>query len=297
MEKFNIDLGNKITALREAAGQTQSEIAELLGYKSHQQVSYLENGQRSLNVQQIAILAKHFNVSADYLIGLSEAKTTDKDLQYICDYTGLDENAINVIRKHCIFNARVEPISDIELGNRDTLYLLKSTDRLKDTVNEFINSTAFTSIIDNISHIKYVDCYAALITGLLFEDYDFANKFTDIDSGDKEKDICETINSICELHEYNKYSVFDNEKDLTMLNVYRVLLNYFEKQTPMLNAVDKHATFKMLDIVMYALISANKSYENINDIDNELTALKKQSRSKEMFNAAYNAFKEVINNE
>ena len=42
-----------------------------------------------------AKIAKYFQVSADYLLGLSNTPTTDEDLKFICDYTGLSDTVIN----------------------------------------------------------------------------------------------------------------------------------------------------------------------------------------------------------
>lgn len=42
-------------------------------------------------------LAKYFNVSADYLLGLTNNKTTDTDLQAGCKYTELSEQAVKSI--------------------------------------------------------------------------------------------------------------------------------------------------------------------------------------------------------
>ena len=38
-------------------------------------------------------------MSADYLLGLSNTPTTNKNIQFICDYTGLEENTIEELRK------------------------------------------------------------------------------------------------------------------------------------------------------------------------------------------------------
>ena len=44
-------------------------------------------------------IANHFNVSADYLLGLSEASTQDVELKAVCEYTGLSQKAIEKILK------------------------------------------------------------------------------------------------------------------------------------------------------------------------------------------------------
>lgn len=52
------------------------------------------NGDRKITTDYIVKYANYFEVSADYLLGLSDVPTTDKDVQFICDYTGLDLGAV-----------------------------------------------------------------------------------------------------------------------------------------------------------------------------------------------------------
>lgn len=58
------------------------------------------NGDRNLTIDYVIKYAKYFNVSADYLLGLSEAKTSDKDLQYVCNFTGLSEESVLQFNHH-----------------------------------------------------------------------------------------------------------------------------------------------------------------------------------------------------
>lgn len=55
------------------------------------------NGDRNITVDYVIKYAKYFNVSADYLLGLSDVPTTDRDLRFVCEYTGLSETAVNKI--------------------------------------------------------------------------------------------------------------------------------------------------------------------------------------------------------
>lgn len=107
MKQFNtIDFGNKLTDLRIEKGETQSDIKTMLGYNKHQQVSYLENGTRSPSVEQIIKISQYYNVSADYLLGLTDAPTADKDKQFICDYTGLKAETVDYL--HFLFTDEIE---------------------------------------------------------------------------------------------------------------------------------------------------------------------------------------------
>ena len=52
---------------------------------------------RSVGYDKIAALAKHYGVSADYLLGLSPNPTTNKDIDAICNYTGLSQSSIQCL--------------------------------------------------------------------------------------------------------------------------------------------------------------------------------------------------------
>jgi len=59
----------RIKDLREDHDYKQTDIAKILG-TSRQQVGRWENGLQMMGVDKYVILAKFYNVSADYLLGL-----------------------------------------------------------------------------------------------------------------------------------------------------------------------------------------------------------------------------------
>lgn len=63
--------GQRLKEIRRKAGENQTELGELLGVKKSQ-VSELENGNTSTTVEKVAIICEHYNVSADYLLGLKD---------------------------------------------------------------------------------------------------------------------------------------------------------------------------------------------------------------------------------
>ena len=71
----------------------QRELAKQLNVKDNI-VSYWCKGDRTPNTSQIIQIANYLNVSTDYLLGVTDVTTTDKDLQFVCDYTGLKEETI-----------------------------------------------------------------------------------------------------------------------------------------------------------------------------------------------------------
>ena len=64
-------IGKIIKDLRKEIGCTQNKLADILGI-TQDSVSLWENGKRIPDTQYIIAMAKFFDVSADYLLGLSD---------------------------------------------------------------------------------------------------------------------------------------------------------------------------------------------------------------------------------
>ena len=78
MSNNNI-IGERIKELREQAGENQEELGEMI-FSSQTAISHYENGRIKPNVDTLTAISKHYNVSADYLLGL-----TDKKAKTPCD--------------------------------------------------------------------------------------------------------------------------------------------------------------------------------------------------------------------
>lgn len=77
-----ITLGNRLKSLREQAGMTQKETAELLGCTtSHYQK--IEYGKVNISVTSLATAAEHFHVSADYLLGRTDQREQGKAIRKV----------------------------------------------------------------------------------------------------------------------------------------------------------------------------------------------------------------------
>ena len=57
--------------LREDADKSQEEIAKIIGTSQSYYAQY-ENGKRAIPFERVVILAKYYNVSLDYLAGLTD---------------------------------------------------------------------------------------------------------------------------------------------------------------------------------------------------------------------------------
>ena len=112
----NKTVAARLAAARKENNYTQEEIADLLKC-SRATITNYENGRRSPDYESLVILAKKYNVTTDYLLGVTGAETTDKDIRYICDYTGLSEKAVEKLNKYKLCSeCEKDPLTDEELA-------------------------------------------------------------------------------------------------------------------------------------------------------------------------------------
>lgn len=88
--------GYNLRKLRNEKGISQQALSNELQI-SKAALSYYENGQRVPDIDTLKKVAVYFNVSADYLLGLSDVSSNDKDLKEVCAYTGLSEKIIKTL--------------------------------------------------------------------------------------------------------------------------------------------------------------------------------------------------------
>lgn len=70
---MNVITGERLRALREDSDLTQREIAAMLNC-SQVSYSHYEIGRRDIPIDYLVILADFYNVSVDYILGLTESK-------------------------------------------------------------------------------------------------------------------------------------------------------------------------------------------------------------------------------
>ena len=66
-----MDYRNRIRNVREDNDLTQAQIGKLLN-KSQQGYNHIEAGRAELKIEDLIRLCKYYNLSADYLIGLTD---------------------------------------------------------------------------------------------------------------------------------------------------------------------------------------------------------------------------------
>lgn len=96
MENVN-KFGERLLKLREERNETQQQLADAIGI-TRQSLSRYETNERTPNIDLIYNVSKHYNVSADYLLGLADVQSLDNDIKTACKVTGLSEEAIKAIK-------------------------------------------------------------------------------------------------------------------------------------------------------------------------------------------------------
>ncbi len=63
--------GKRLLEVRTVSGEKQPALAEVLDV-SVTQISEIENGKKGTTLPRLALICQHYNVSADYLLGLTD---------------------------------------------------------------------------------------------------------------------------------------------------------------------------------------------------------------------------------
>ena len=105
---------------------------------NRQSVDRYMNGERLPDLPSIYQLCKKMNVTADWLLGMSDVRQPSAEIRAVCEFTGLSESAIGKISNPDIGNPIGKRLSKIiESENFYHLMLeykkfLESADKLKD---------------------------------------------------------------------------------------------------------------------------------------------------------------------
>ena len=67
------EFGLRLAELRKENGETQKVLGEVVGV-TKTQISDMEHGKISTTLEKLFIICEHYNVSADYLLGLTEER-------------------------------------------------------------------------------------------------------------------------------------------------------------------------------------------------------------------------------
>lgn len=89
----------RITALRQVEHLSREEVAKKLGCTASAVGNY-ENAYRIPDYDTLIALADLYCTSTDYLLGRTDILSMEIDRQFVCEYTGLSEDAISKIKNY-----------------------------------------------------------------------------------------------------------------------------------------------------------------------------------------------------
>lgn len=160
-----MELGERILELRTEKGFTQEELGEKIGV-NRQTVSSYERGLRTPNAEQLIILSETFEVTTDYLLGISIEKFPSMD-KASAEYTGLNISTVKNLhktyeackKKSVLYNENQEKnilyflICDSFINGKviDLDYLLKYSTNIID------RNKRFTALFDKYIELKESD--------------------------------------------------------------------------------------------------------------------------------------------
>lgn len=95
--EFKNEFKIRFRQLREEKGITQAAFADFLEL-SRPTIGFYENGDRMPDALALRRIAEKCQVSADYLVGITETRTMNISVRAICEATGLSENSVSFLK-------------------------------------------------------------------------------------------------------------------------------------------------------------------------------------------------------
>lgn len=94
----NTTFSSRLKALMKESGLTQVALGTAIG-KSRQTIAYYCDGSITPDLEVLSNIARFFQVSSDYLIGLSDDRALDATFQQVHTVTGLSKDAYDALRQ------------------------------------------------------------------------------------------------------------------------------------------------------------------------------------------------------
>lgn len=115
----------RLNQLLTDSGKTIVGFAKFLG-TTRQSLGYYLNGERVPDALMVKQICERCNISADWLLGLSDVKKPDADIQAVCEYTGLSEASISKLKNFTGFGH--DNVIELLLSTEDGIRLLNNLD-------------------------------------------------------------------------------------------------------------------------------------------------------------------------
>ncbi len=136
----------RLRALREEKGLNQSELAESLGV-SRGSVSFYENGDRTPDIDFLYKVSSYFQVSTDYLLGISNAKSPE--YHHFVEQSGFDALTVEHLLR-ISGNGRNEWCYEYNKMSFELLLLSPEFDNLLELLREYLEMTISTEPVSRL---------------------------------------------------------------------------------------------------------------------------------------------------
>lgn len=97
-ENINKYIGKRIQEIRIEKGLKQENLAEKLKI-NRPNISKYETGETAIPLDILKKISKTLDTSTDYLLGLTECKTTKTNYRALCDAIGIDDTAAQILEE------------------------------------------------------------------------------------------------------------------------------------------------------------------------------------------------------
>lgn len=211
-------IGTILNELLAEKGILQKELAEHIGVTPNT-VSYYLSGDRCPDIDKIIEIAKYLNVSTDYLLGITDVKSTDTELQSVCNYTGLSENAIQTIKTYYNLTKQFAEETIVILDSNFDKKTFSNPKIVFEIFNFFISNSSFWEAISAAANYKVsLSDWVKDVSKFIREDLTLLiDKSKDADSF-----------SVKDLTESELFSLFNKISDLIHYQQRLVNCNIFE---------------------------------------------------------------------
>lgn len=129
----HLTMGEKIEDLIKEKKSTQAKEAQEMCVAASMLSDIINGNRKEIRSDTLIKLCKHFNISADWLLGLSSAQSIDENIKIATKTTGLSEKAIEIL----------------QTTNKEF------SDNLK-TISKMIESPLFSDLITSLRHYAMI---------------------------------------------------------------------------------------------------------------------------------------------
>lgn len=273
MLTVNEQIGSKIRLLRKEAGLKQEDFGKLFGM-SQNRVTNIETGKSSLSFEELLAFADYFKVPTDYILKENGVRKDNPSLQFICDYIGLSEEAVETLRSDCVFDRNLA--SALCADDSQVEEMAFRFNRNKKNINNFIVSAEFVNIVGLLNRMCETNDIFLSFLALCCNDYNMFAKLNHTDA--IKEDISNDIINFLNQFKYNGITYFKERMDLLIFKMQKTILQYCNKNN-YIDEIDndkiEHQLYAYLMLLMQELPKAasEKTHilecvKNIEELDN-----------------------------